>query len=255
MSWLLLLNPSLLVIFMLVLARVAGIVITAPIYGGPEIPAQVRVLLAIMLAMLVTPVQMARVTDPPQTLAELTIVMAGESLIGIILGLGVMVLLSGMQLAGQVVSQMSGMSIGEVFNPQLDASVPLFSQLFYYFALALFALLGGHRLIMGALLDTFDTMPPGQAILGDSVVEMCSTLLTQAMSLGVRVAAPATAALLLANIVLGIISRTLPQLNVLSFGFGFSALITFAILWLSVGNIGHLFEEQIEPMIETLLGH
>jgi flagellar biosynthetic protein FliR len=255
MSWLLLLNPSLLVIFMLVLARVAGIVITAPIYGGPEIPAQVRVLLAIMLAMLVTPVQMARVTDPPETLAELTIVMAGESLIGIILGLGVMVLLSGMQLAGQVVSQMSGMSIGEVFNPQLDASVPLFSQMFYYFALALFALLGGHRLIMGALLDTFDTMPPGQAILGDSVVEMCSTLLTQAMSLGVRVAAPATAALLLANIILGIISRTLPQLNVLSFGFGFSALITFAILWLSVGNIGHLFEEQIEPMIETLLGH
>ncbi|MBL8828302.1 MAG: flagellar biosynthetic protein FliR [Planctomycetaceae bacterium] len=255
MSWLALLNPGLLVIFMLVLARVAGIVVTAPIYGGPEIPAQVRVLLAIMLALLVTPVQAARVVDPPQTLAELTIVMASEALLGIVLGLGVMVLLSGMQMAGQVVSQMSGMSIGEVFNPQLDASVPLFSQLFYYFALALFALLGGHRLILGALLDTFDTMPPGQAVLGDSVVEVCSTLLTQAMTLGVRVSAPATAALLLANIILGIISRTLPQLNVLSFGFGFSALITFAILWLSVGNIGHLFEEQIEPMIETLLGH
>lgn len=254
MSWLTLLNPSLLVIFMLVLARVAGIFVTAPIYGGPEIPTQVRVLLAMAITFLITPVQMARVVDPPQTLAQLTIVMASEALVGVVLGLGVLVLLSGMQLAGQVVAQMSGMSIGEVFNPQLDTNLPLFSQLFNYFALALFALLGGHRLLMGALLDTFATMPPGEAMLGDSVVEVCATLLTQSLSLGVRVAAPATAALLLANIILGIISRTLPQLNVLSFGFGFSAVITFAALWLSIGNIGHLFEEQIEPMIETLLG-
>lgn len=255
MTWLELLNPGLLVIFTLVLARVAGIVVTAPIYGGTEIPPQVRVLLAIALAMLVTPVQLARATNPPDTLVELGIVMAGESLIGVILGLGVLVLLSGMQLAGQIIAQMNGMSIGEVFNPQLDTNVPLFSQLLQFHALALFALLGGHRLVMGALLDTFETMPPGQALLGDSVLETCSTLMSQSLSLGIRVAAPATAALLLSNLILGIISRTLPQLNILSFGFGFSALITFFVLWMSMGNLEDVFAEQLEPMIETLLGH
>lgn len=255
MTWLALLDPGLLVIFALVLSRVAGIVVTAPIYGGPEIPAQIRILLAICLALLVTPGQLARVPETPDTLAELGLVMAGESLIGIILGLGVLVLLSGMQMAGQIIAQMSGMSIGEVFNPQLDTNMPLFSQLLYYFALAIFALGGGHRLVMGALLDTYQAMPPGQAILGDSLLETCSTLMTQSLSLGIRVAAPSTAALLVANVVLGIISRTMPQLNVLSFGFGFSALITFAILWMSLGSVGTVFEGQLEPMVETLLGH
>jgi len=253
MSWLVLLNPGILIVFALVLARVAGILVTAPIYGGPEIPPQVRVVLAVVLALLVTPVQMGRLASSPATMVDLLLVMAGESLIGIILGLGVLVLLAGMQLAGQIIAQMSGMSIGEVFNPTLDTSLPLFSHLLNMFALALFALIGGHRLLLAALLDTFEAMPPGGVVFDDSIVEITSTLMSQSFSLGIRVAAPATAALLLSNMILGIISRTLPQLNVLSFGFGFSALITFGALWLSLGGMEVVFQDQLEPILETLL--
>ena len=254
MSWLSLLDPSLLIIFTLVLSRMAGLLVTAPIYGGTDIPPQARILLAVALAMLITPSQLARAVAPPQTLVDLLIVMVGEAMIGLILGLGILILLSGLQLAGQIISQLGGNSIGEVFNPQLDANVPLFAQVFNYFALAIFAIVGGHRIMMAALLDTFVAMPPGAATFDDSLVEICSTLVTQSLVLGIQISAPATAVLLLTNIVLGIISRTLPQLNVLSFGFGFNALITFGMLWLSLGGLGDIFLTHWQQTLDTLLG-
>jgi flagellar biosynthetic protein FliR len=82
---------------------------------------------------------------------------------------------------------------------------------------------------------------------------MATTLLTESFSLGIRAAAPAMVALLLVTLIMGIISRTLPQLNVMSFGFGISALATLGALWVSVGSIAWVFQEQLEPALETML--
>ena len=82
-------------------------------------------------------------------------------MLGLALGLAVMILLSGMQLAGQVISQMSGMSLADVANPTFDTSVPIFSQILEMLALAIFFLVGGHRQVIDALLGSFAWMPPG----------------------------------------------------------------------------------------------
>ncbi len=250
MAWLqtlfVLMSPSAVIVFTLVIARVGGIVVTAPIFGGNEIPAQVRVLLTFALSVLVAPVQLSRHATLPTTPVDWLLAIISETLVGLILGLGLLVIFSGMQIAGQLISQLGGMSIGEVFNPQFDTNMPLFSQLLHMFALALFAISGGHRQAMQALLDTFAALPCGQLLVSDSLVDTCTTLITQSFHMGIRVAAPAVLALLLATLVLGIISRTLPQLNVLSFGFGVSALVTFGIVWVSLGAVAIVFQHYID---------
>lgn len=253
MLWLTQLNFDHFVTLTLVLARTSGLVVTAPIYGTTEVPTQVRVLLAFAMALLIAPGQLAAPVQMPDATLSYLVIVGGEALLGVILGLGIMIVISGIQLAGQIIGQLSGMSLAEVFSPGVDSNLPLFSQVFYLFALTLFVSIGGHRLVMAGLLDTFATMPPGHVAFSSSIVEMLTTLLVQSFSLGIRVVAPATVALLLTTVVMGLISRTLPQLNVLSFGFGVSALATFGTLWVSMGSIAWVFQEQIEPAVDTVL--
>jgi flagellar biosynthesis protein FliR len=241
------------VIFTFVLARMSGLVMTAPMFGSSEVPTRIRALLAFTLALVITPVQWSANVELPTSLAAFIVSMGGELLIGMILGLGVMILLSGVQVAGQIISQMSGMSLADVFNPGFDAEVPIISNLLYLVTLTVFIILGGHRLLVGALLDTYTFLPLGHAQLPPSLGTLMATLLAESFSLAVRGAAPAMVALLLATVVLGLISRTLPQLNILAIGFGLNAMVTFFVLAVSVGAIAWLFQEHFEPAVEVIV--
>ncbi len=241
------------VIFIFVLARMSGLVMTAPMFGSSEVPTRIRALLAFTMALVITPVEWSANVELPTSLAAFIVSMGGELLIGMILGLGVMILLSGVQVAGQIISQMSGMSLADVFNPGFDAEVPMISNLLYLVTLTVFIILGGHRLLVGALLDTYTFLPLGHAQLPPSLGTLMATLLAESFSLAVRGAAPAMVALLLATVVLGLISRTLPQLNILAIGFGLNAMVTFLVLAVSVGAIAWLFQEHFEPAVEVIV--
>ncbi|HEX4147856.1 MAG TPA: flagellar biosynthetic protein FliR, partial [Pirellulales bacterium] len=252
MNWFLAGGTSGVMIFMLLLARTSGLMIVAPVVGASQVPQQVRALLAIMLALVLLPTQWAAAVHLPETPVDLVVVLVRELLLGLVLGLGVSVIFSGLLLAGQLIGQMSGMSLAEVFDPSID-SMPLFSEVLQLFATTIFVTVGGHRLLVQGLLDTFSRMPPGQAGMPDSLVELFSLLVTQSMELGIRAAAPASVALLLATVVLGLVSRTLPQLNVLSFGFGLNAMATFGALAVSLGSIAWLFVDQVQASTELII--
>ena len=80
-----------------------------------------------------------------------------------------------------------------------------------------------------------------------------TSLLAESFVLGIRAAAPAMVALLLATLVLGLVSRTLPQLNVMVLGFGFNALASMAALGVSLGAAAWIFQDQLEPFLDTAL--
>jgi flagellar biosynthesis protein FliR len=242
-----------LVTFSFVLARVGGLVVTAPLLSFGALPWKLRLFLAIALALVVTPIELSAPPVIPPNLPVYTIRLAGELLIGALLGVGVMVLVAGAQLAGQIISQMSGLSVADAFNPAFDEEAPVLANLLQMTALAVFVAIGGHRLLVGALLDTYTAMPPGRAELLSSVGKLVPSLLAESFSLAVRGAAPAIVAVLLATISLGLISRTLPQMNIMAIGFGLNVLVTLGILALSIGGIAWLFQEQLEPAVETVL--
>src|SRR4029079_11513375 len=128
--------------------------------------------------------------------------LASEALVGLLLGFGMNILFSGIQVAGQIVSQLSGLSLAEVFSPGFEEDVSVFSQLFYFLTLAVFFAVGGHRIVMQALLDTFAAAPPGHAELGKNFVEVLVGILSQSFVLGVRAAAPLMVDSLRSNVVL-----------------------------------------------------
>jgi flagellar biosynthetic protein FliR len=253
MEWLYQTGLSQFIIFTLVLTRISGLMMTSPVFGSQEVPIRIRALVALAMALVITPTQLAASVQTPTTLVGYGALVTGEILIGLSLGLGIQILLVGPQIAGQVISQLSGISLADVFNPSLETDLPLVSHLLYLFTLAIFLTIGGHRLVMTGLLDTFRTMPLGGDGFFTSFNDPFTTLFAQTLDLGVRIAAPATTALLLATMILGLISRTVPQLNVMAVGFGISAMTTLGMLSLSLAGIAWVFEAQLEPFVEALL--
>jgi flagellar biosynthesis protein FliR len=253
MDWLNQLNVDKFVLFTLVLTRVSGLTMTAPIYGDKQVPARVRVLLALALAVLITPSQWNVDVPYPGTMLNYLVLIGGELVVGACLGLGVTILFNGMELAGEIIGYVGGLMLAEAYDPSMDTNTPIFSRLYYWIGLSIFLCIGGHRLVMGGLLDTFQTIPLGKGVFSHSIVDSFITLLVQSFSLGIRAAAPATVALLLATLVLGLIGRTVPQLNVLVLGFGINSLLIFGTVAFTLGATAWIFQEQIEPALEILL--
>lgn len=236
-------------VFTLVLARTGTLLMTAPIFGTQVLPRRIRALLAVAMSLLVTPAFLGTSMPAVENTVEYGRLLVNEALVGLLMGLGVNILFSGIQVAGQVVSQLSGLSLADVFSPGFEEDVSIFSQLFYFVTLAVFVAVGGHRIMTQALLDTFAAAPPGHAALGTSFVEVLVGILTQSFALGIRAAAPLMVALLLSNLVLGLISRTLPQINVIAVGFGLNAMLALGVLFLSIGAAAWTFQD---PTVDVL---
>ena len=94
---------------------------------------------------------------------------------------------------------------------------------------------------------------PQQCRFDRSIVEAFTVLLIQSFSLGIRAAVPVVTAVLLSTLVMGLISRTLPQLNIMMVGFGMNSMLTYAILSTTLGAAVWVFQGHIEPLVELIV--
>ena len=252
MSPLLLLYLDQFLIFVLVLTRLGSLLMTLPVIGTATVPWQIRALLAVGVSLILTPLFWGQPIPPPENLLMLAALLAREAVLGLALGLAILILLSGMQLAGQIISQTSGLSLADVANPTFETNVPLFSQILEMLALAIFFLVGGHRQVIDALLRSFHWMPPGHGRLPDNLVTCLTTITAQSFEVGLRAAAPAMVAILLATLVVALISRTLPHLNAVAVGLNFNSLIVLGISAISLGSAAWVFQDQLTEVIDLV---
>ena len=117
MDWTAWIDTSRILMFSLVLARVSGIVIMTPVFGSADIPIQFRALLAFSLAVLMMPTQWFVEIQEPDTLPMYVIVIAAELVIGLALGLGLYIFFTGLELAGEIMGHVGGMSVAQIFDP------------------------------------------------------------------------------------------------------------------------------------------
>jgi flagellar biosynthetic protein FliR len=244
------------VLFALILTRVGAVVATAPILSDATLPVRVKGLMAVALAAMVTPVTLQTMTTPlPSTnsLVELGTLAASEAAVGLALGLGLMVVLAGVQLCGQIVGQMSGMALAEGADPVFGDTASVFGQIYYLVTTAVFVAAGGLSMMLEGLLETLRLAPPGS---GYSIQELAHGfigLLGMGFELGIRASAPLLLALFLATLVIGLISRTLPQLNTMAIGFGVNAILTLGVMMMSMGAVAYAFQGPLTSVITSVV--
>ncbi|TVS07834.1 MAG: type III secretion protein [Phycisphaerales bacterium] len=240
--------------FTLVLFRLAGLFVFAPVLSSVSIPFQVRTMLAFMLALGVYPLVPASMQTPPELdLFVLLPIVACELMIGAVLGMLVSLPIMAMQLAGYVAGYQMGLSLASAYNPELDTSADISGQLLFYLATASWLAIGGLDMLFYAVVLTFEHLPAGGYDALSPPLELYLGLLSSSMELGLRVAAPVTGMLLLVMIVMGFVMKTMPQINVLSVGFPLKIMVGLSTLLWSIFIIEEVAGEEIAEASRTIL--
>lgn len=244
-----------LVLGVLVMTRLSTLLMAMPAVGV-GVPRRVRAFLALLLTILLLP-PVAHSTDVaslPQidNLIELTIAVAREALIGLLIGATVQLIITGLQLGGEAITSTGGMQLGAAIDPTTSSSMPSVARLVGILVTAVMLAIGGHRILLGILMDSFNALPAGRVEFSDSMMTLIVDQLTSGTAAGVRLAAPVLAALLLSNLVTGLISRTLPQINVLAIGLSINALAMLVVLAITVGAAGLIFQRELVVVADRL---
>ncbi len=259
-----------LVPWLLVFFRLAGIFMLAPVLGSTVIPGVVKVLLTLALTCCVYPMLLASGGLGAGAVAVMMIqggldlwvlvpVLAGEMMFGWIIGYCALLPLIGLQVGGGVLDQQMGITAGGLFNPDVGSEMGSMAQLLNVAGLALFVIMGGHHVMLAILVGSFETFPVAGFSTGGPtldlalVVNLVLGLLGVVFDMGLRIAAPMLCLVFLESVAMGFISRTVPQMNILSVGFIVRILGGLSVLAVGADAVLRIFGGMQRTVLEELL--
>jgi flagellar biosynthetic protein FliR len=222
-------------LFTLVLARVGGLFVSAPVFGSASFPNTAKIGFAALIAMLITPMLPAREVPLPDEGLALAMLAVGELAIGILVGFVITLVFAAVQVGGQIMDLQTGFGMMNIFNPALESQFPVFG--FFLFILAVLYMLsfGWHHVMIKALVATYQHVPLGGVVFRPELFLEASTWGTGMFVDGLMIAAPVAAAMVMAYATLGLLGRVVPQIQLFVVGFP----ITIALgLFLTAFTIG-----------------
>jgi flagellar biosynthetic protein FliR len=244
-----------LISFVFILARTSGIFVFTPFFGSLNIPAQARIILAVVISYLFamgTPLAF----QGTLTLTNVLIGILGELLVGIAIGFAAHALFAGLQYAGQIVGFQIGFSFVNAVDPQTSSRSTSLSVFQTQIGLMLFLGLNAHHWFIRAIGTSLTALPPFSIHIGREFVFKMADLGAQVFVIGFQIAAPVTAVLLLTDIALGLIGRSAPQVHILIIGFPLKVLVGIGALGMGLyffPSAMRVYTGRLEHDLETII--
>lgn len=232
------------------LARIAAIISSMPVFGTGVVPARAKVALAFMLTLLVYPVVEIDITGVDFSILSMGLIMANEVILGAMLGFVARLIFTAVEFGGTVVGYQMGFAAANVYDPQHQRQVSLMSQFQNVFAILVFLAIDGHHIFLRTLIVSFELLPPGLLDLSGPAVPYIVDLMGHMLVLAVRFSAPVLAVLLLSGLILGIMSRVFPQLNVFLLSFPINIGLSFIITGLTMAVVVSLLQGEFAALPE-----
>lgn len=198
----------------LIFVRVGAILMSMPIFKSRSIPVLVKFGLALAASIVLYPLLDRTAFPVVRNLGSFAIVVVGEIMLGISIGMAVNLIFVGLQMAGQISGYQMGLALARVMDPSAGQQVPLLSQFFQLFAFMIFLIINAHHWFLMALADSFQLVPPFGFRVSGSLIEQLIQIGGHMFVIAIKVGAPVIAALLITSVAFGLIARTVPQMNV-----------------------------------------
>jgi len=206
------------VFYFLIFIRISGIIFTAPFFGSTIIDNRVKIFFSLILAILVYHlVPVVNFTNINTVLLLLIIIK--ELLIGIMIGMIGRFLFVGVQFGGQIIGFQMGFGVVNVLDPQTNSQVSIIAQFQNIVMILIFLSIGGHRLIIQSLVQCVQVVPIGSFVIPNGSYIFIVKLFSQIFIIALKIIAPVFVTLIITHVVMGIIARLVPQINILIVGF------------------------------------
>ena len=243
--------------YLMVLARIGGVFGFAPVFGSHNIPRQAKIALSLVLALVIFPGIPLSPGDHWNSLPSYAFCIGKEIVVGVIIGYVAALITTAMQLAGQFIDMQIGFGLVNIVDPVSGTQVTVIGQLHYIIAILLFLKTNSHHLLLTAVSESYQLVPVDGSFLGEICQSGLVALFGKMFSLAFKIAAPVTCALLLTDIVLAVMARAVPQMNVFIVGFPlkiFAGLFILAVTIPAViGILGQSFH-GLGQSIALILG-
>jgi len=207
------------VIFLLTTFRVGGLLIAAPIFGQRSVPAQIKIMLALVFGYFLFPLVGAQNVQVDPGLVPLALLAARELLFGLIIGFFFEIIFIAVQFGGGILGYQIGFALVNVVDPTTSDNVPIIGQFQVIIATLIFFLIDGHHVILQALFESFKYVPLGHVVFRGELLDHIITFVGSVFVIGVKIAAPILVTLFITDVCLGIVARTMPQMNMFIVGF------------------------------------
>jgi flagellar biosynthetic protein FliR len=238
--------------FLLLLARCAGVVAFGPVFGSQNLPPMLRAGLAGALALLLTPLLVARNLALPESVIGLAGSLLGEVAIGAVLGLAVRFLFAGIGMAGELAAVQMGVGLPAALDPQILSQVTSVNLLLDQIAILTFLVVGGHHAVLAALAQSVSLAPPLSVAFHGGSLQFLLGLFGAALTLAIRLAAPVGAAMLATMVTLGLLNRIAPQVNVFMVSFALTLGVGLLVLLAALPVLGTVMAGSFRQLPETL---
>lgn len=235
-------------VYLLVLLRLSGFMFTVPIFGERYIPPQVKVVLSLLLALFFYPSAAPQSAQLIGRFLPYWGLLMKEVVWGFLIGFACRLLFIGVQFSGQIMGFQMGFGMVQVIDPQSGAQVSIIGKLQYLLAILIFLAMNGHHFLLQALASSFELLPLGRiefaGVVGEKLVRMTGGVFL----IAVKIAAPVMVSLLLTSVALGILARTVPQMNVFIVGFPLKIGIGMIVLASSLPVFYYLLSKVVGAM-------
>jgi flagellar biosynthetic protein FliR len=235
--------------FALVLARMTGLFLFAPLLSSPSVPTRFKVLIAVSLTMVLYPtVGVAHLTNARLDLFTLGPLLASEVLIGLSIGVLAAIPLMVAQLAGVIAGQQMGLGLAAVYNPTLDFESDSLGQILFFAALASYLSVGGFEAVYGTLLETYRVLPLGGFAMDRAPLDVLVQVVHLGMEAAVRMSLPVMLILTVETAAAGLIMKSVPSLNIMNVGFPIRILLGLLMI---ISSLALMLEVKMEHVSES----
>ena len=204
---------------MLVLTRTSGIFFISPFFGSLNVAYKFRAAVAVMFAVILFPVVLKEyVIQAPPTLIMFAFTVAKELFIGWLIGLVAYIVLTAVSMAGKIMDMQVGFAVVQMMDPTTNQQTGLIGTFLYNLTIIYFIVTNGHHMIISALAESFRVVPIDLMVWNTSLPELITDLTAGIFLNGMKIAMPVTFAILMVNVGMGILARTMPQMNIFVVG-------------------------------------
>jgi len=239
--------------FLLCLARVIALIAAIPVFAGNQVSGRIKIGLAVATALLLFPSMAPYTPKVAFTITEFGLLIINEVLLGVMIGLVAQLIFTAVTFGGTVIGYQMGFAAANIFDPQTTQQLSLMSQFINILALLAFLSFDIHHFFFKIIVESYILLPPGFLDFSQGAVQQLMQLGGNMFVLGVKFSAPILALLLIANLVLGILARVFPQLNVFMLSFPINIGISFLVIGLTLNTMLFVLRREFDTMGENIL--
>ena len=241
-------------LFGVILIRVAGIVVAIPAFSSRSVPLQVRIGLVIGLTVILFPIVSDQVRSLSLSWPQVVPLLFTDFMVGMVLGFAISFVMNAFIIAGELVGIQMGINLISALDPIAGGQVPILGQFMGLLGMLIFLAIDGHHMMFEALVASFQLVPPMHVHFSGFLVESVLKLGLGMFVLALKVGAPVMTAVFIVTLGMGILGRTIPQLNVMLNNVPITIGVGLLVLGLSLPLFGSLAESNLTGIGPTLQG-